>query len=65
MSKEIINEYKDQVKSLTERIKELTKEVDDRDAKIKRQLIILEQKDSDLKVLEEKILETKETVNKL
>ncbi len=65
MSKEIINEYKDQVKSLTERIKELTKEVDDRDAKIKRQLILLEQKDSDLKVLEEKILETKETVNKL
>ena len=65
MSKEIINEYEDQVKSLTERIKELTKEVDDRDAKIKRQLIILEQKDSDLKVLEEKILETKETVNKL
>jgi len=65
LSKEIINEYKDQVKSLTERIKELTKEVDDRDAKIKRQLIILEQKDSDLKVLEEKILETKETVNKL
>jgi len=65
LSKEIINEYKDQVKSLTERIKELTKEVDDRDAKIKRQLILLEQKDSDLKVLEEKILETKETVNKL
>ena len=65
MSKEIINEYKDQVKSLTERIKELTKEVDDRDAKIKRQLILLEQKDSDLKVLEEKIFETKETVNKL
>ena len=65
MSKEIINEYKDQVKSLSERIKELTKELDDKDAKIKRQLILLEQKDSDLKVLEEKILETKETVNKL
>jgi len=65
LSKEIINEYKDQVKSLSERIKELTKELDDKDAKIKRQLILLEQKDSDLKVLEEKILETKETVNKL
>lgn len=65
MSKEIINEYKDQVKSLTERIKELTKELDDKDAKIKRQLILLEQKDSDLKKLEEKISETKETVNKL
>jgi len=65
LSKEIINEYKDQVKSLTERIKELTKELDDKDAKIKRQLILLEQKDSDLKKLEEKISETKETVNKL
>ncbi len=65
MSKEIINEYKDQVKSLTERIKELTKELDDKDAKIKRQLILLEQKDSDLRQLQEKISETKETVNKL
>ena len=65
MSKEIINEYKDQVKSLTERIKELTKELDDKDAKIKRQLILLEQKDSDLRELKEKISETKETVNKL
>ncbi len=65
MSKEIINEYKDQVKSLSERIKELTKELDDKDAKIKRQLILLEQKDSDLRELKEKISETKETVNKL
>tara|TARA_Y100000296_G_scaffold28286_1_gene32971 strand:- start:311 stop:508 length:198 start_codon:yes stop_codon:yes gene_type:complete len=65
LSKEIINEYKDQVKSLTERIKELTKELDDKDAKIKRQLILLEQKDSDLRQLQEKISETKETVNKL
>jgi len=65
LSKEIINEYKDQVKSLSERIKELTKELDDKDAKIKRQLILLEQKDSDLRELKEKISETKETVNKL
>lgn len=63
--KELINEYKDQVKSLTEKVKELTKELEDKDTKIKRQLILIEQKDSDLRQLQEKISTTKDTVNKL
>ena len=45
---DIINEYKDQVKTLTDKVKELTKELDDKDSKIKRQLILLEQKDKSL-----------------
>ena len=45
---ELINEYKDQVKTLTDKVKELTKELDDKDSKIKRQLILLEQKDKDI-----------------
>lgn len=63
--KELINEYKDQVKSLTEKVKDLTKELEDKDTKIKRQLILIEQKDSDLRQLQEKISTTKDTVNKL
>ena len=47
-NQELINEYKDQVKTLTDKVKELTKELEDKDAKIKRQLILLEQKDQDI-----------------
>tara|TARA_Y100001970_G_C14104015_1_gene787068 strand:- start:501 stop:701 length:201 start_codon:yes stop_codon:yes gene_type:complete len=64
-NQELINEYKDQVKSLGDKVKELSKELEDKDAKIKRQLILIEQKDSDILKLEEKIEKTKETVSKL
>ena len=52
-NQELINEYKDQVKSLGDKEKELSKELEDKDAKIKRQLIVIEQKDSDILKLEE------------
>ena len=58
---ELINEYKDQVKSLTDKVKELTKELEDKDAKIKRQLILLEQKDQDIEKIKQKIDKTRGT----
>ena len=60
---ELINEYKDQVKSLTDKVKEQAKELEDKDAKIKRQLILLEQKDQDIEKIKEKIDKTKEEKN--
>ena len=65
MSTELINEYKDQVKSLGDKVKELSKQLEDKDAKIKRQLILLEQKDQDIYDMKEKITKTKEELNKL
>ena len=65
MSTELINEYKDQVKSLGDKVKELSKQLEDKDAKIKRQLILLEQKDQDIDDMKEKITKTKEELNKL
>jgi len=65
LSQDLINEYKDQVKSLTDKVKELTKQLEDKDAKIKRQLILIEQKDRDVENIKEKITETKEALNKL
>ena len=64
-NQELINEYKDQVKSLGDKVKELSKELEDKDAKIKRQLILLEQKDQDIYDMKEKITKTKEELNKL
>ena len=64
-NQELINEYKDQVKTLTDKVKELTKELEDKDAKIKRQLILLEQKDQDIETIEKKITKTKEELSKL
>jgi len=57
---ELINEYKDQVKTLTDKVKELTKELDDKDSKIKRQLILLEQKDKDIENIKKTLKEIKE-----
>ena len=57
---ELINEYKDQVKTLTDKVKELTKELEDKDAKIKRQLILLEQKDKDIENIKKTLKEIKE-----
>ena len=65
LSTELINEYKDQVKSLGDKVKELYKQLEDKDAKIKRQLILLEQKDQDIYDMKEKITKTKEELNKL
>ena len=65
MSTELINEYKDQVKSLGDKVKELSKQLEDKDAKIKRQLILLEQKDQDIYDMKETITKTKEELNKL
>jgi len=65
LSTELINEYKDQVKSLGDKVKELSKQLEDKDAKIKRQLILLEQKDQDIYDMKEKITKTKEELNKL
>ena len=63
MSTELINEYKDQVKSLGEKVEELSKQLKDKDSKIKRQLILLEQKDrevDDVKQILNKIKELTE-----
>ena len=65
MSTELINEYKDQVKSLGEKVEELSKQLKDKDSKIKRQLILLEQKDKDLDDLKEKFDKLKGEINKL
>ena len=64
-NQELINEYKDQVKSLGDKVKELSKELEDKVAKIKRQLIILEQKDHDIEKMQKKITKTKEELSKL
>lgn len=58
MSTELINEYKDQVKSLGEKVEELSKQLKDKDSKIKRQLILLEQKDREVD-------EVKQILNKI
>ncbi len=65
MSIELINEYKDQVKSLGDKVEELHKQLKDKDSKIKRQLILLEQKDKDLDDLKEKFDKLKGEINKL
>jgi len=65
LSIELINEYKDQVKSLGEKVEELSKQLKDKDTKIKRQLILLEQKDKDLDDLKEKFDKLKGEINKL
>ena len=65
MSIELINEYKDQVKSLGDKVEELFKQLKDKDSKIKRQLILLEQKDKDLDDLKEKFDKLKGEINKL
>lgn len=58
LSTELINEYKDQVKSLGEKVEELSKQLKDKDSKIKRQLILLEQKDREVD-------EVKQILNKI
>jgi len=65
LSIELINEYKDQVKSLGEKVEELSKQLKDKDSKIKRQLILLEQKDREVDDIKEKFDKLKEEIIKL